>query len=234
MELENILFLDIETVGGTATYDELDERMKHFWDIKASQIAHSEDDTPEKLYSRAAIYAEFGKIDCISVGYIVQDKVRLTSFADDDEKKLLLAFADLLNKHFNTPKHQLCAHNGKEFDFPYICRRMLIHNIPIPFILNSQGKKPWETTFLDTMELWKFGDYKHYTSLDLLANIFHIPSPKDDINGSQVHETYWKENHNLERIKTYCEKDVLTIVQLMRRFNHLPLIEDENILHIQQ
>ena len=156
------------------------------------------------------------------------------AIADDDEKKLLLAFADLLNKHFNTPKHQLCAHNGKEFDFPYICRRMLIHNIPIPFILNSQGKKPWETTFLDTMELWKFGDYKHYTSLDLLANIFHIPSPKDDINGSQVHETYWKENHNLERIKTYCEKDVLTIVQLMRRFNHLPLIEDENILHIQQ
>ena len=150
----------------------------------------------------------------------------MKSFYGHDEKALLTDFANMLSRYYNAPDAQLCAHNGKEFDFPYIARRMLIHGIRIPRILQVAGKKPWETNFIDTMELWKFGDYKNFTSLDLLCAILDIPTPKDDINGSEVGRVYWQEN-DLERIKTYCQKDVLAIAQLMRRYNYLPLITDD-------
>jgi hypothetical protein len=224
----SILFLDIETVPRYASYPELPPEMKKLWDKKANKIAKQDDDTPENLYDKAGIFAEFGKIIVISAGFITNEKLRLTSFYGHDEKDLLIRFADTLNKYFNSPQHYLCAHNGKEFDFPYIARRMLINGITLPSILNTPGKKPWEVTHLDTLELWKFGDYKHYTSLELLTTIFEIPTPKDDISGSDVGRVYWEEN-DLERIVTYCEKDTLAVAQLYLRYINRPLIPEENI-----
>ncbi|MDD2622324.1 MAG: 3'-5' exonuclease [Bacteroidales bacterium] len=228
--METILFLDIETVPAYATYAELPECMRKCWDKKANVLKKNDEDTPESLYQRAGIYAEYGKIVCISVAYIRKDKLRIKSFYGENEKDVLNDFADLLNRYFNASQHYLCAHNGKEFDFPYLCRRMLIHKIPLPFLLNVSGKKPWETAFLDTMDMWRFGDYKNYTSLEVLALLFNIDTPKDDLDGSMVAQTYW-EHHDLERIKTYCEKDVLTIVQLYLSYQAKDLLKKEDIIY---
>jgi len=229
IDFSKILFLDIETVSQEKSYDQLNERMQKLWSHKAEQIGKGDENaTPESLYDRAAIYAEFGKIVCISVGFFNGSRFRLKSFCDHDEKALLKGFATMLDRYYNTPDSQLCAHNGKEFDFPYIARRMLVNGIQIPRILQVAGKKPWETNFLDTMEFWKFGDYKSYTSLELLCAILDIPTPKDDINGSEVGRVYWQEN-DLQRIQTYCQKDVLAIAQLMRRYNYLPLINEDQV-----
>ena len=230
VKIEKVLFLDIETVPQYATYDELPERLKEFWDHKSKKIKVNETDTPEIVYERAGIYSEFGKIICISVGFIHDNKLRIKSFAGDDEAQLLREFAAMLENNFNKPGTLLCAHNGKEFDFPYIARRMLIHGIRLPFLLDIAGKKPWEVPYLDTMELWKFGDYKNYTSLALLTAIFDIPSPKDDINGSQVGEYYWVRKE-LPRIVIYCQKDVVAIAQLLLRYKGMSLIEENNIIY---
>jgi uncharacterized protein YprB with RNaseH-like and TPR domain len=229
IKIENILFLDIETVPAMPTYSGLDERMMKLWDKKADRIRQGETVTPEELYPRAGIYAEFGKVVCISVGSYRRDEFRIKSFAGDDERHLLQDFSNLLESHFNKPEHLLCAHNGKEFDFPFLARRMLINGIRIPLILDTSGRKPWEVSHLDTMELWKFGDYKNYTSLELLAAILGIPTPKDDIDGSMVGEVYWKD-HDLKRIVIYCNKDVLTVAQILRRYRGEPLIADENVV----
>lgn len=231
INLASILFLDIETVSRHASYEELSPKMQALWDKKAAKIAQNEDDTPESLYSKAGIFAEFGKIIVISAGFLKGDKFRVTSFYGDDEKKLLTDFANILNKHFNTPQHYLCAHNGKEFDFPYIARRMLINGISLPNILDTPGKKPWEVTHLDTLELWKFGDYKHYTSLELLTTIFEIPTPKDDISGADVGRIYWEEN-NLDRVVKYCEKDTIAVAQLFLRYLTRDLVREEDIEYI--
>ena len=258
IRIENVLFLDIETVPASSEYSELPKPLQQLWDKKAISLsrysqelgkssAQDESKTPEELYERAGIYAEFGKIICISVGYVksklIQEdnavptpstpgdlkeseyEFRTTSFYGDDEKELLNRFVKLLNDHYNKPQYLLCAHNGKEFDFPYLARRMLINGLKLPGILNIAGKKPWEVAHLDTMELWKFGDYKKYTSLNLLATIFNIPTPKDDIDGSDVARVYWKEN-NLDRIVNYCQKDVLTVVQLFLRYRGESLIKE--------
>jgi uncharacterized protein YprB with RNaseH-like and TPR domain len=231
--LENILFLDIETVPAFHAYSDVPDEWKKLWDKKALIIGKDKDDTPESLYGRAGIYAEFGKIICISVGYLKKaegkEQFRIKSFSGHDEKILLQNFAELLNKHFCKPECRLCGHNGKEFDFPWIARRMVIHGLNLPVLLDTSGKKPWETTHLDTMEMWKFGDYKNHTSLNLLAALFGIPTPKDDIDGSQVHKVYYEEK-NLERIVTYCQKDVLTVVQLLKKFRGENLIPVENVI----
>ena len=228
---ENILFLDIETVGIVSDYQQLGDKMKLLWNKKAENIKKSPEDTPEKCYEKAGIFAEFGKIICVSVAFLKDGTLRIKSFANNNEAALLQDFAALLNAYFCKSHHRLCAHNGKEFDFPYLCRRMLINKIPIPLVLDAAGKKPWETQFLDTLEMWKFGDYKHYTSLDLLAAIFDIPSPKDDIDGSMVHQIYW-ESGDIQRIATYCEKDVLTIVQLYLRYCGLDLLAEDKIIFV--
>ncbi len=228
IQCENILFLDIETVSQYSDYEELPENIRIFWDYKASLIAHDDTYTPATLYDRAGIYAEFGKIVCISVGYIRDKHLRIKSFFGHDEKAILEEFADLLNKSYNKKESLLCAHNGKEFDFPYIARRMLLNGIKLPMTLNIAGCKPWDIKHLDTMELWKFGDYKSFTSLALLTTIFEIPSPKDDIQGNQVGAVYWQEG-NLERIVNYCQKDVVAIVQLLKRYKGEELIADDNI-----
>ena len=231
--LNNILFLDIETVPQFDCYDKLSEEWKALWGLKATYlIRNKEEETVETIYNRAGIYAEFGKIVCISCGIIQgygpSKKLILKSFAGDDEKEVLLQFAEMLKRWATDANKCLCAHNGKEFDFPFLCRRMIIHNIPLPVILNTRGKKPWEITHLDTMDLWRFGDFKNFTSLNLLACTLGIPTPKDDIDGSMVWEVYWKEK-NISRIVSYCQKDVITCAQVYLRLCGEELIETENI-----
>lgn len=233
IKLDKILFLDIETTSAVKSYDELSDDFKKHWEHKSNFIA-KEDEKPFETYSRAGIYAEFGKIVCISVGFINIEngikQLRLKSFYNHDEAELLIDFFELLNKHYNTPQHIFCAHNGKEFDYPYIARRGLVNGLNIPDILDLAGKKPWEVQHLDTLQLWKFGDYKHFTSLSLLTTIFNIPTPKDDIDGSMVNKVYWEEN-DLERIATYCQKDVIALTQLFLRFKNEQLIPQEQIYY---
>lgn len=230
MKLENTLFLDIETVPQHPTFDELTEETKNLF---AEKTKYQRKDIPAAdFYERAGIWAEFGKIICISVGYFtsVQSKsrqFRLTSFCGD-EMGLLSDFSKLVNTQFSRPFHRLCAHNGKEFDFPYIARRMSVHSLKLPLALQIAGKKPWEVPHLDTMELWKFGDYKHYTSLKLLTHTLNIPSPKTDLDGSQVAEVYYNDN-DLDRIVNYCEQDVLAVAQIILRFARRPLLDAKEI-----
>lgn len=231
IKLQHILFLDIETVPETATYPQLPPEKQLLWEEK-TQYQRKDDYTPEEFYDRAGIWAEFGKIVCISVGFFSfkdgERKFRVTTFKEQEEQ-LLREFRVLLESHFFEPYHLLCAHNGKEFDFPFIARRMLIHNIPLPEKLNLFGKKPWEVPHLDTLELWKFGDYKHYTSLKLLTTVLGIPSPKDDISGADVCKVYYNEN-DLERIVRYCEKDVVAIAQIILKLRQENLLSEEDII----
>lgn len=233
IKLENILFLDIETVPLYENYHELDDISQELWAQKTN-YQRKEDFSPEEFYERAGIWAEFGKIVCISVGYFVTKgdirNFRVTSF-HGEEDSILKDFKSLLNTHFNKPQHILCAHNGKEFDFPYIARRMIIHKIPLPFKLNLFGKKPWEVPHLDTLELWKFGDYKTYTSLKLMTHVLGIPSPKDDIDGSEVRDVYYKEN-DIERIIRYCEKDTIAVAQILLRLRNEDLLQADEILSV--
>lgn len=229
---ENILFIDIETVPLYADYSSVPDTWKALWNKKADTLKRNEQETSESLYGRAGIYAEFGKIICISLGFLswtdgVQH-LRMKSFAGDDEKQLLTDFAALLRKHYSRPEHRLCGHNIKEFDIPFIARRMIINSVQLPPMLDIAGKKPWEIPHLDTMELWKFGDYKSYTSLVLLAASLGIPTPKDDIDGSMVAHVYYVEK-NLARIVTYCQKDVFTVAQVLRRFRGEPLLNTEAV-----
>ena len=231
--VNNILFLDIETVPRYPEYGALPEDWKELWDTKSvSLIKYHEGQTSESLYPRAGIYAEFGKIVCISCGVLQgtggDRKIIIKSFAGDDEKILLQQFIGMLNKWVAGEPKYLCAHNGKEFDYPYLSRRMIIHGLPLPATLNLAGKKPWEVPHLDTLELWKFGDFKSFTSLNLLAHALGVATPKDDIDGSMVWEVYWKEK-NLQRIITYCQKDVVTVAQIFLRMNGEALIDTGNI-----
>ena len=232
--IENILFLDIETVPQCDTYEKLPDTFKALWDKKAGQLARidkfstEEATAPADVYERAGIYAEFGKVVCISTGVMRKGSLWIKSFWGDDEKELLISFCDMLNKTREKNINYLCAHNGKEFDYPYLIRRMLINGLAVPPILDLSGKKPWEVNHIDTMELWKFGDFKSYTSLELLATVFGIPTPKDDIKGSDVARVFWHD-HDLPRIVTHCQKDVLTIVNLVLRFKGKPLIADDAI-----
>lgn len=231
-DLEKILFLDIETVPAVWNFSDLDEKTADLYLSKNRFIQERDGLSNEEVYEKAGVFAEFGKIVCISCG-IVADKstgkeIRLKSFYGDDEKQLLQDFATMLNHHYNTPYHILCGHNAKEFDFPFIARRMLIHGIDLPDALDIAGKKPWEIAHLDTMELWKFGDYKHYTSLSLLCNIFEIPTPKDDISGADVGRVYYEEK-DLERIVAYCHKDVVALIQVFLKMRNEGLVKEENI-----
>jgi len=237
VRLEKVLFLDIETVAAQSAYDQLDEDFQALWDIKAESILKRGklEGTPAELYDQmAGIFAEFGKIVCISVGFFSewregQREFRVKSFYGDDELVLLSEFADLISNYFNNPdQHYICGHNVKEFDIPYIGRRMLVNRIPLPDMLNIPGKKPWEVKYLlDTMQLWKFGDYKAYTSLNLLAKLFGVPTPKDDIDGSMVNGLYWQ-GDQLDRIAGYCEKDVVATAGLFLGMRGQdPLVDSE-------
>jgi 3'-5' exonuclease len=233
LNLENILFLDIETVPEVQHFSELNTTKQELWELK-SKYQRKDEFTAEEFYERAGIWAEFGKIICISVGYFSFKgdirTFRTTSF-HGAEITLLKDFKNLLISHFSQAKHLLCAHNGKEFDFPYIARRMIINNIELPYKLNLFGKKPWEVPHLDTLDLWKFGDYKNYTSLKLLTNVLGIPSPKDDIDGSEVFRVYY-EKQEIDRIITYCEKDTIAVAQIFLRLRDDDLLHDSEIIHL--
>jgi predicted PolB exonuclease-like 3'-5' exonuclease len=230
---EHILFLDIETVPQQTTFNDLDETAQQLWEQK-SQYQRKDEFTAEEFYDRAGIWAEFGKIICISAGFFNFKgdlrNFRVTSFHGEEET-ILKDFKNLLESHFNRPHHLLCAHNGKEFDFPYIARRMIINGMTLPSKLNLFGKKPWEVPHLDTMELWKFGDYKTFTSLKLMAHVLGIPSPKDDIDGSQVRDVYYEEA-DTDRIIQYCEKDTVTVAQIFLRLRNEDILEDDEILSV--
>ena len=233
--VNNILFLDIETVPQYPSFDQLPVEWKKLWELKAvSLLRNNVTETVDTLYPRAGIYAEFGKIICIGCGVLTGNgadrKMTIKSFFGDDEKELLSLFCDMLKNWSGSDSKFLCAHNGKEFDFPYLCRRMIVNNIPIPISLQLAGKKPWEVPHLDTLELWKFGDFKSYTSLNLLAHTMDIPTPKDDIDGSMVWSVYWNEK-NIPRIVEYCHKDVITVAQIFLKMAGEPLVNENNIIY---
>jgi predicted PolB exonuclease-like 3'-5' exonuclease len=225
-DIEKILFIDIETVALTYKYNDLDETSKELWNKKWQ---YSRDTSPEEQYNKAGIYAEFAKVVCIGLGYYNNNKLRLKAISGENEAELLTQFSELLNTHFNSNTHVLCAHNGKEFDFPFLCRRYFINNIALPKLLQIQGLKPWEVKHIDTMDLWKFGDVKNYTSLNLLAHVLGLPSPKDEMDGSMVGKTFYEEK-NLEKIEKYCKKDVVTLARVYRRFAGLGNLNDEDII----
>jgi DNA polymerase elongation subunit (family B) len=233
IKLDTILFLDIETVPEEDHFNNLDEEKKYLFEQK-TKYQRGEEYTADEFYDRAGIWAEFGKIICISVGYFVTKwdirNFRVTTFFGE-EVKILKDFSNLLNNHFNLPQHILCGHNAKEFDFPFIARRMIILGVPLPSKLNLFGKKPWEVPHLDTLELWKFGDYKHYTSMRLLTKVLQIPSPKDDIDGSEVAHVYYVEK-DIDRIITYCEKDVIAVAQVFLKLRREDLLIEDEISHI--
>lgn len=232
-DIQKILFLDIETIPCAASYQEMPQGLQPFWDRKAANLDTSGDMSSEELFDRAGIYAEFGRIICISVGLVNQPKegaqeIHIKSFASHDEATLLKDFCELLEK---LPKNNLlCAHNGKEFDFPFICRRLVVNGLPIPSLLQIMGKKPWEVAHIDTMELWKFGDRKSFTSLALLAEILNVPTPKDDMDGSMVHSVYQTEG-GLAQITEYCQKDVVALIQVYQRMMNVPITPIESVIY---
>lgn len=228
--MQNILFLDIETVSDKPEFGELTEEWQNLYDEK-TRWQRGEVSTEEFYNDRAGILAEFGKVVCVSLGYFrgagAGREFRVKSLFNHDEKVILAELSELLSTHFGN--FFLCAHNGKEFDFPYLARRMLVNEVALPGHLNMAGKKPWEIPHLDTMEMWKFGDRKNFTSLKLLAALFNIPTPKDDIDGSMVGSVYWKDN-DLERIARYCEKDVITLARVWQRFNGEKALSDDEVV----
>ncbi len=235
--IKNLLLLDIETVAACPSYDDLDERMQQLWDKKAGKLRKSEDSrtNAELFYEQGAIYAEFGRVVCIAFGGFYMDEqgepaLKVRSFSNTDEAALLREFKALIERY---PADQLilCAHNGKEFDYPYLCRRMLIHGIELPRALQIQGKKPWEILHQDTLEMWKFGDYKNFTSLDLLASVFQIPSSKDEMSGDRVTPVFYEEN-DLEKICRYCREDVVVLAQVYLKLFSQKLIAESNIVRI--
>lgn len=236
--LSDLFLIDIETVPQVSSIDELsDEGRKLFFD-KISKTMPENFDEEEMYMRKAGILAEFGKVICISAGFFYKDKagricLRIKSISGKDEKNILKEFIEIADRFFrHKNKLQFAGHNIREFDVPFLCRRMVINQIPLPYYMHIHGAKPWEISMTDTLQLWKFGDYKNYISLHLLANILGIPTSKDDIDGSMVQQVYYKEN-NLPRIVNYCQKDVVVVAQVIQRFKNLPLIEPENIFVVE-
>ena len=233
----NTLFIDIETASGMSDFSLLSDKMKNLWVKKAKNIGNVTGVAVEELYfEKAALYAEFGKIICIGMGFLYEDKekglcFKVKTISGHDERELLIEFINFINSTYKNKELSLVAHNGKEFDFPYLCRRMLVHALEIPKQLQLQGKKPWEVIHLDTMELWKFGDRKAYTSLELLVEILGIGNAKSNLSGDQVNETYYKKQQ-LEAIADYCKEDVVLVAQLFLRFNFQKQVEPQNIISL--
>lgn len=223
INIYDLIFIDIETVPQHSAHEQLSNSMKELWSTKHSLLKVENESSGEGYLKRAGVYAEFAKIICISIGYFRTEKeskqrtFRVKSFSGDDEKALLQEFVELINKKFDPGRFHFCGHNIREFDIPFICRRMLIQQLKFPDTLDVSGKRPWEMYDVDTLQLWKFGDFKNYTSLKLLAEVLGIPTPKGDIEGKDVCRVYWNEN-GLNRIVEYCQRDVVTVARLLLRF----------------
>jgi 3'-5' exonuclease len=235
---EDLIVIDIETASVSSSFNLLDERWQTLWQEKTARVI-PEGLTASDFYPmRAGVMAEFSKIVCISIGYFIKEqqlKIRVKSFYGDDEQKILADFLQTVTKieSFNS-KWCFAGHNIKEFDIPFICRRLLVNNMHIPAYLNFQNMKPWETNIVDTFQYWRFGDYKHYTSLKLLAAAMGLPSPKDDIDGSMVGELYHNGTPeeriiNMKRIATYCQKDVVTTANIILRFKNILPVHDDDV-----
>ncbi len=236
--IENLFFIDIETASGKQHFHLLDDEWKELWAEKVLKSLPPNKTAEDYYPMRAAILAEFAKVICISIGYFKKEnndwQLRIKSFYSENEPEILNGFIKTLQQlHSKNSRWIFTGHNIKEFDIPFLCRRMLVNNVSIPSYLDFQNMKPWETPVLDTLHLWRFGDYKHYTSLKLLAATLGVPSPKGDIDGSKVGEVFWTEK-NLERIAKYCEKDVATVANVVLRFKNLPLLAEEQIIFVTQ
>ncbi|MBL7766232.1 MAG: ribonuclease H-like domain-containing protein [Chitinophagaceae bacterium] len=231
---ENLLLIDIETVPGCRSLEELPERMQRLWARKSALIDKDNPSFEQTYAQRAGIYAEFGKIICIGLGYFIRNgadyQLKVKMLSGHDETEMLKEFSAICNKFFSYPERQFCGHNIREFDIPYICRRSFIRGVPLPEVLSDlQNKKPWENPMLDTLQYWKFGEYKNFTSVDLLSAVLDIESPKGDIDGSDVAGVYWKDNA-LDRIVSYCGRDVVTVAQVLMRLNGMKLIDEQSII----
>ena len=237
IDIRNTLIIDIETASISESYNDLDERLKKQWDRKAVYLKNEDQiPTDELFFERAGIYAEFGKIICIAAGFFIKTKsgemgLRIKAYTGKNEKDILAGFKELINNKLDGENLKLCAHNGKDFDFPYLCRRYLINEIEIPTALQISGKKPWEINHIDTMEMWKFGDRRNYSSLDLLASIFEIDSSKRDLEGSMVNKVYYKDK-DIKRIEDYCKQDVSVTANLLLKLNFMPAIAEKNITFV--
>ena len=231
IKLNKVIFIDIETVSQESEYKKLSKKWKDLWEKKSTYL-RGEEEAAADVYNKAGIYAEFGKVICISVGIyreFADNKIfRIKSFFGKNEKQVLTQFCDMFKKNFQSTDFILCAHNGKEFDFPFLARRILINNLSLPFVLDIAGRKPWEVQHLDTLQLWKFGDYKHYTSLALLCELFKIKSPKNEMEGSDVGRVFW-EDDDLERIVKYCQNDTLAVAQLILAYKGMKQLKDSEV-----
>ncbi|MEI2694316.1 MAG: 3'-5' exonuclease [Saprospiraceae bacterium] len=232
MELSNILFIDIETVSQFQAYESLDFKWQSMFERKIRYFQEKEPEkSPDQLYhDKAAIYAEFGKIVCIGLGFFHKGQLRITTLCGDDEAELIEKFFQIVQSHFNNPdKHFICGHNIKEFDVPYICRRALINGIALPALFNISSKKPWELKYLlDTLDMWKFGDQKNYVSLELLTACFNLETSKSDIDGSMVGKVYY-EDHDLKRIGEYCSRDVWVTANVFLKMSLKETIPFESV-----
>ena len=232
--LKNLIFIDIETVPEKPSFSDLSEKMQDLWVKKSVYLKNEDGLSAEELYQeRAGIYSEFGKVIVIAIGFFYNDRdgklnFRVKSLSDDDEKSLLDRFIETMSQNMDEKKIRLCAHNGKEFDFPYLARRMVINRIQIPGFLQLSGKKPWEINHIDTLEMWKFGDRKSFTSLELLTTILDIPPPKEDMDGSMVSSVYYEDN-DLDKIAKYCKNDVAATAQLYLRLKGYSILSEDRI-----
>ena len=234
LHLENLICIDIETVPAWPDFVTMPDELKELYLKKSTRLKQEGETEEEQFFNHAGIYAEFGKVICIVLGIFRKEKngyvFRMKTISGDDERNVLMEFSELLGKHYNTAdRFQFCGHNIREFDIPYLSRRYLVNRLPLPALLDISGKKPWEVNMIDTLQLWRFGDVKHYTSLKLLALILGIDSPKDDIEGKDVGRVYWKEK-DLPRIIQYCRRDVVTVAQLILRFKGMPLLPPDQIV----
>lgn len=237
-QLRNLLFIDIETVPQYSSHDQLPNEWQTLWNEKQQIYKNIEGSAAENYLNRAGIFSEFAKVVCISLGYfhyqreLRADVFRIKTFAAENEKQLLMDFAKLIHDYFDADKFQFCGHNIREFDIPFLCRRLMINHIPLPDMLDVSGKKPWELNDIDTLHLWRFGDHKNYTSLKLMAAALGIPSPKDEIEGKDICHEYWIKK-NLEGIVHYCQKDVITVARLLMRFRNEPeLLQEKDVIFV--
>jgi len=237
INIYNLIFIDIETVPQYSSFQQLSESMQFLWGIKHATLKIENETAEEGYLKRSGVYSEFAKIVCISMGFFHLDKdrnrnvFRVKTISGNDEKIVLESFLQTIAKSFaDAERFHFSGHNIREFDLPFICRRLLINGFALPEILDLSGKRPWEVQDIDTLQLWKFGDFKNYTSLKLLAEIFGIPSPKDDIDGKDVCRVYWQEQ-GLARIVEYCQKDVVTVARLLLRFKgDKHLLDDTDVI----